>query len=433
MKILWVVNIPFPEVCLLMNENPIYSGGWLISAAKNIAIQKNIELFIAFPKDNINRNLKLNGEIITYYGFKTIYDKDINQPSKWNPLKNIVQEVKPDIVHIHGTELAHTLAMVKVCEKEKVNTIITIQGLTSIIKKHVYSNLPLDVIYGFTFRNLLRRDNIKGLQRLYNKRGINEIQAIKAVKHVIGRTTWDKACSLQINPNVNYHFCNESLREEFYMHKWDIEKCEKNSIFLSQSQYPIKGLHLLLEAMPIILKRFPDAKLYISGKNIIKSDSIKDRLLITYYGNYVKRLISKFNLEGKINFTGPLDEKEMCRRYLSSNVFVCPSTIENSPNSLGEAMILGLPCVASDVGGISDMLTHKDEGFIYQADAPYMLAYYICEIFGEKNLAIKFSENARKHALMTHNINANTNTLIEIYKSITDDVKTVKYYQVMGG
>ncbi|KKK39024.1 glycosyl transferase family 1 [Mesobacillus campisalis] len=337
--------------------------------------------------------------------------------------KKILNEVKPDLVHIYGTELAHTLSMVNTCEIDKVKTVISIQGLVSVIQKHMYANLPYRIVYGATFRNLLRKDSVSGLQRMFYKRGENEVQAIKKVKHIIGRTTWDKACTTQINPNVEYHFCNETLREEFYKHKWDIEKCEKNSIFLSQGQYPIKGLHYMLEAMPLILKRYPNTKLYIGGKDITKSETIKDKLLLTYYGKYIKRMIQKYNLEQNVIFTGPLDEKQMCERYLKSNVFVCPSSIENSPNSLGEAMILGVPCVSSNVGGISDMLEHKDEGFIYQADAPYMLAYYICEILGNESLAQQFSKNAREHALKTHNSLANTKQLIRIYEEILAEKK----------
>ena len=93
--------------------------------------------------------------------------------------------------------------------------------------------------------------------------------------------------------------------------------------------------------------------------------------------------------EGKVFFTGPLDEEKICQRYLRSHVFVCPSSIENSPNSLGEAMILGVPCIASYVGGIPDMLKDREEGLLYQHNAPYMLAHHICEIFEDKMLACR--------------------------------------------
>ena len=249
---------------------------------------------------------------------------------------------------------------------------------------------------------------------------MNEIEALIKTNHLIGRTTWDKACSSQINDGAKYHFCNETLRDEFYIYQWDINNCEKYSIFLSQGQYPIKGLHYMLEAMPLILKKFPEAKVYISGKDMTKSDSFKDKLLMTYYGKYIKKMIRKLNLERNVVFTGPLDEVKMCQRFLKSHVFVSPSTIENESNSLSEAKIMGVPSVASYVGGVIDRIEHNIDGFHYPHDAPYMLAHYVCEIFENDNLALRFSFNAREHALKTHDREKNTRRLIEIYKEIID-------------
>ena len=66
------------------------------------------------------------------------------------------------------------------------------------------------------------------------------------------------------------------------------------------------------------------------------------------------------------------------------------STIENSPNSVGEAMLLGCPVVSSCVGGVPDMLEHGREGFLYQASVPYMLAWYVKRVFGDDELAMGF-------------------------------------------
>lgn len=418
MKILWLINVPLPEVSVLMGENETPFGGWLITAAKDLSAKKDIELIVLFPSSRVNRFKKIKGEKITYYAFRQVNDEDKKLIEDNSILKDIINEVKPDIVHIYGTELAHTLSMVNVCDKMNVNTIISIQGLVSIIEKHMVASLPFNVIYGFTFRNLIRRDNVEGLKKLYHKRGKNEVEAIQKVNNIIGRTTWDKACIYNINKNAKYYFCNETLREEFYKHKWDIEKCEKYSIFLSQGQYPIKGLHYVLKAMPMILEKFPQTKVYISGKNIIKNDSLKDKLLLTYYGRYIKKLIKKLNLEKKIIFTGPLDEKRMCERFLKSHLFISPSTIENESNSLSEAKILGVPSIASYVGGVIDRIQHKHDGFIYQHDATYMLAYYACKIFENKDLALSFSEKARENALKIHNRELNTKQLIKIYRDI---------------
>lgn len=404
-----------------MGENPSPFGGWLINAAKELANREGVELSIAFPGNKASKFKKLKGKNINYYPFIPVKETDNKGMEHNESFETLLNNLKPDIVHIYGTEIAHTLSMVNTCNKINIKTVISVQGLVSIIEKHMYSNLPIYAIYGNTFRNIIRKDNVSGLKRLFKNRGKNEIGALIKTDHIIGRTTWDKACSRQINPKAKYHFCNETLREEFYTRQWSINDCEKYSIFLSQGQYPIKGLHYILEAMPLILNKFPKARVYISGKDITKSDSFIDKLLMTYYGKYIKKMIKKLNLERNVVFTGPLDEEKMCQRYLKSHVFVCPSSIENSPNSLGEAMILGVPSVASYAGGIPDMIKDKEEGFLYQHDAPYMLAYYICEIFENEDLALKFSENSKEHALKTHDREENTRRLIEIYHQVLEE------------
>lgn len=418
MNILWLINIPLPEASQLLGEKPSPFGGWLINASKDLANKEGVELSIAFPSNKASKYKELKGEKINYYPFIPIKEtnkKDIEYNESFQTLLN---NINPDIVHIYGTEITHTLSMVNVCKRLGVETVVSIQGLVSIYSKHFYANLPFRVVYGFTLRNLLRRDSVYLKKKTFELKGENEMESLQKTNHIIGRTTWDKVCSSQINPEAKYHFCNETLREEFYKHQWSINDCEKHSIFLSQGQYPIKGLHYMLEAMPLILNKFPQAKVYVSGNDITKTDSFKDKLLMTYYGKYIKKMIKKLELEKNVVFTGPLDEVKMCQRYLKSNVFVCPSSIENSPNSLGEAMVLGVPCVASDVGGVSDMLEHKEEGFVYQTDAPYMLAHYVCELFENDDLALKFSKTSREHALKTHDMDENTRRLIEIYNEV---------------
>jgi len=416
MNILWLVNIAPPEASLLMNEKPTPFGGWFVSASVALANKDNIKLSIAFPKKGLNDVVILNGGKITFYAFPPVKEKDIRLNKQNIYLKKILNEAKPDIVHIFGTEYPHTLAMVNSCQKEEV--VISIQGLTSIYAKHYMACLPEKVQNRFTIRDFVKQDNLKQQQNKFMKRGAFEIEALRKVKHIIGRTTWDRACTFQINSDAEYHFCNETLRSEFYKHTWDINKCEKHSIFVSQGSYPIKGLHFTLKAMPLIFKRFPNTKLSIAGADITKSITLKEKLKKTSYAKYITELIQKYNLKDNVIFTGLLDEKQMCQRFLKSHVFVCPSSIENSPNSLGEAMILGVPCVASDVGGVTDLLNHREEGFVYQTDAPYMIAHYVCEIFSNNELALEFSEKAREHAMKTHDIERNTNVMITIYKDI---------------
>ena len=323
MKILWVTNVALPEASLLMNERPSPFGGWFISVSKILAEQNDIKLSLAFPKKELSEVRVLQGEKIYYCAFPPISEKDIRSNKKNTYLHEILDIIKPDIVHIFGTEYAHTLAMVNFYQKKNINTIISIQGLVSICARHYIACLPANIQNRFTIRDFIKQDNLKQQQNKFKKRGVFEIEALQKVKHIIGRTTWDRACAFQINPNAQYHFCNETLRDEFYKHTWDINRCEKHSIFISQGYYPIKGLHFMLEAMPLILKKFPDARLYVSGQNITKFNTLKEKLKITSYGKYIRHLIMKNNLEGSLFFTDILDEKQMCERYLKSTSVDC--------------------------------------------------------------------------------------------------------------
>ncbi len=420
MRILWLVNVPLPEASRLLGKRPTAHGGWLVGLSNVLTLNVDIDLHVAFPLNDPADPTTLKGEKITYYPFKPFKIDDIKRIQNDRYFRELLVSLKPDLVHIHGTEFPHTLAMVDACNEIGVKHVLSIQGLLHILAKHIYSNLPPRVIYGKTLKDILRFDSIRLMRKQFLKRAKHEIGAIQKTQHIIGRTTWDKACVMQINPVAKYYHCNEILRDEFYKHKWDLGKCERYSIFVSQGYYPIKGLHNVIEAMPIILKQFSQAKLYVAGFDPTRSSakSLRERLSINYYGKYIRDRIKQLGLSGRVIFTGELDEIEMCSRFLKSHVFVSASSLENESNSLSEAKILGVPSVASFVGGVTDRIQHGIDGFFYQHDAPYMLAHYVCEIFKSDETALRLSENARNRALETHNRERILHDIIGIYEKI---------------
>ena len=103
----------------------------------------------------------------------------------------------------------------------------------------------------------------------------------------------------------------------------------------------------------------------------------------------------------------------MKQEYLNFNVFVCPSSIENSPNSLGEAQILGTPCIASYVGGIPDVMSGIEDN-LYRFEEVEMLAEKVCRVFldGEKQKDMS-AIAARRHDPLNNN-----QQLLSIYHKI---------------
>lgn len=422
MKILWFTNIELPIISENLKRNIAYGGGWLSGVANLLIRDYEKELTIAYPLDNEGGDL-IEGSIkgINYYGIPIDKFASSFKEDKTVFYTDIIRKVNPNCIHIWGTEYLHSYyAMLasKHCGLEK-NTVISIQGIVSIYAKHYTNGIPGNVAKRKTIADICQRSHRTGInegKREFEKRGLFEEKSLRLSRHVIGRTDWDRACTYIVNPNAEYHFCNETLRSVFYKYTWDINKAEKHSIFVSQAGYSVKGFHYMLEAFKIILRFYPDAKLYTTGK--LNYKTVKEKLRLDSYSKYLSDVIIKNNFMDSVCFVGNLDEETMCRRYLSSHVFVSPSLIENSPNSVGEAMLLGMPVVSSDVGGVKNMLNHGQEGYIYQLDAPYMLAYYVMKIFENDKMACEMGKAARAHALQTHNAEKNYEDLINIYIQI---------------
>ena len=392
---------------------------WVNGVYEMMQQTPDLEVMYLFPYD---KNISFTEGRVQFQS----YTRD--RGSKFDPLQaeqftNIIQSFMPDIIHVFGTEYAHSYAMIKASEKMGClrKVLVHIQGLASFYSYHYCENLPIRIIYAKTFRDLLKRGGVRQGQKSFQERGKLETEVIRKAGNISGRTDWDEACVKLINPDARYFFCNESLRNSFYSSpKWSASECERHSIFISQAGYPIKGFHLFLEALPAIIRKYPDVHVYTTGDNP-KPQTFMKWLKQRSYQKYLESLIRDKHLEKYITFTGYLDEESMCRQYLKSHVFVMPSTIENSPNSLGEAMLLGVPCISSDVGGVKNLMTHGSEGFTYPADEPYMIPYYVDKIFSNDELAEEFSRNAQAHAAKTHDRTENFRQLMNIYREIAGE------------
>lgn len=412
MRILWITNILFPDVCLALNKAVPVGGGWMYSTAKyliNSEEKINLAVVSLYDGDIVKEFLINNITYILVPGRQNItyYNEALEQH-----YKQIVAKFKPDITHIHGSEYPHTLAYLKSCGNH--NVILSIQGLVHIISNYFFGGIAKkDILKNITLRDILRNDTLLKQQSNFEKRGLMEVQALQLTKYIIGRTSWDKAHTWAINPNAKYYHCNENMRSVFYEKKWSYEACNKHTIFLSQSYYPIKGLHQLIKALPYIIREYPDVKVMVTGDSFEKKP-----LYRSGYGSYILALMKKLNVKRYFKFLGSLSEEQMCNQMLSANVFVCPSAIENSSNSIAEAQLVGTPCIASYVGGTMDMVSHDFSGLLYRFEETEMLANQICHVFSNPEYARILSENERQVALKRHDRENNSINLLRIYHEI---------------
>lgn len=381
MRILWITNITFSEALELIGINqPSHFGGWMLSSANTLAQRDDITLYVASVSRHVSQLTRVKGGNIEYFLIPYGKGNEKENPEYEYYWKEISAQATPDVVHIHGTEFTHGLSYVKACGADHV--VVSIQGLLHVIARYSTCGISRgEIIRNYTLRDLLFGSSLLSEQKAFMKRGKCEVELFRIVKHVIGRTTWDRAHTLAINSDVNYHHCNETLRESFYEGKWEYGKFLKHTIFLSQGSSALKGAHMVFNALPIVLKKYPDSVIRVAGNspyNVKKRFGIS---LMTGYGKYLLGIIKKYHLEDRIQYLGILNEKQMKEEYLRANVFICPSSIENSPNSLGEAQLLGVPCIGSYVGGVPDFISSNNQGVLYRFDDVELLAAAIIKTF----------------------------------------------------
>lgn len=458
MRVLWLCNMMPSLAAEQLHVEATNKEGW-VSGLAGVVLENggenNIELAIAFPapKELLSENRNVCRKVISVKGRELIcygFRENTRRPDRYDEglqkrMKLILNSFQPDIVHCFGTEYPHTLAMCYMFSREN-RLLLGIQGLCTVCADAYFADMPDQAAGRVTFRDWLRRDSLRKQQRKFVVRGYMEQVAVKLAGNITGRTEFDRFYTKEWNKHMCYYKMNETLRPEFYEMKWSREACEEHSIFLSQGDYPLKGLHYMLMALPMIQKEYPDVKVYVAGQDLTRQDTLKQKLKLSGYGKYLSELIREQKIEERVIFTGKLDSRRMRDQYLKCGLFVCSSSIENSPNSLGEAMLLGMPCVSADVGGIPDIFSAGRDGIMYEGfrsprikfnnadnlngeqsgqleSIAARLAAAVIEMWSDPSKMDEYCKNARNHAEKTHDPRQNYLKMLEIYSDIIERSK----------
>ena len=404
MKVLWLCNVVLPEIGDILGIKRNVFGGWLEGAWS--IIDENTKgicvpiLNPAYMKDGIT-------DRCNYYSFRFISEgaSELEKKELIERFKAILSDYNPDIIHIWGTEYVHSLCMATACKEmgliEKV--VINIQGILSKIAEVYSLGLP---------EELKDKDSIVKEKNDFLTRAGYEKELLKMVKYVSGRTDWDYNCIKTINSNLNYFHCNEMLRNEFYKNtqSWSLSECQRHSIFISQAGYAIKGLHSVLKQLKKVCMRYADCIIYIAGPKVYEIE--------TDYGRFITEEINKCELTENIRCIGFLHVEEMIEMYKKANVYLSTSLIENSSNSICEAMYVGTPIVASRVGGTESLVEDKKSGFLYDLDETDKLEQAIALIFDNDNVCNNLSEEGKNCARLRHDKTTIKNAMLRMYTTL---------------
>lgn len=203
------------------------------------------------------------------------------------------------------------------------------------------------------------------------------------------------------------------MRACFYKHQWDYNNIKNRTIYFSQGKESYKGLNIAIRALAEVKKTFPDVALYVGGE--FATDGFVGWLKLTRYQKYLIKLIKDYDLVNNVVFLGRQSAEQVVENLKSANVFLLSSSIENSPNALGEAMMIGVPSISSKVGGVPSLMKDKVDGLMFESGDFQKCADHIRSIFENPENAKFLSRNAMKSARLTFPEDSSVNLLKELY------------------
>lgn len=423
MKILWFT----PTASLYKSGSPKHSyngSGWIASLEEVVASRYDIDLAISFFHETDDDYVR---GISHYYPLRKYrMNKLTNLLDKFRPyspkeryelarIKRVIDEYHPDIIHIFGTEYIFA----KAYRVTDIPIVVHLQGLLSPYSEAYY---PIGFnrfnlwFFPSKYRDFFVHNTLEDRRKLLKRDAQREAEYFKNIKHFMGRTQWDKSVAeLLSSGRCKYHHINEILRPVFYKHagQWKYHKQQKITICTTISPMIYKGLDLVFKAASLLRDL---GQINFEWKVIgIDEQSAYIRFIQTEL-HYQPRDIN-------LHFLGVLDSDAICNELLSSDVYVHPSYIENSPNSLCEAQMIGVPVIATFVGGIPSIVKHEESGILVPANGSYELAYWIHRITKDTDLSNNLSRVETKLAIKRHAKQAILGALVSVYQEILDKDK----------
>ena len=409
MKVLWLATSPSLYV-----EGKVM--GW-IGALEHLVREHcpEIELGITFEYADSEFKVQRNG--VTYYPIslnrkvKDIIKMKLNGNDNWylkRPLLvKVVEDFKPDIIHCFGSEWNWGL----LAKETEVPVVLHMQGFINIYND---SNRKIHHKPQPIWKKLLHpRGVVQGIfLKYYNlKRDENERDIMQSCHYFMGRTEWDRNIVKFFSPNSKYYHCPEAIRPAIYdsAEKWSYRDCDTIKIVTVASAGNLKGNGIILETAQILKRMGVNFEWRVSG----------DKGIFALFEHTTGIHAEDVN----IKLLGYIDVEKVRQELLDAEIFVLPSIMDNSPNSLCEAQLIGTPVIASYVGGIPQMVENNVTGILYPYNEPYALAFNILNLHNSPEMLRMLSINEIEKAHQRHSPELLCERLKEIYMDVVNENK----------
>ena len=381
------IEILKPEIQLNRSIQS-HPASWIQVLSAELASVEQIDLHLVIPHVAVPRDQTIRKGRITYHVIKTSppgtcrgYGLSSSYGLFALPVIRMIRRLKvigPDIVHGHGTEGPFSLAAVH----SGFPNIVSMQGIiTEIVKSEPSMYFK---IAGYLERHTLRR-----------------AMAINT------KTAFSEFFAKSITPQTPRFF----IEAPIHAHYWTRSVPDPaRNVFFVGSIIKRKGIEEWIKAFSFLSQKWEGLRGYVIGTGPVE------------YIHQLKEMLSSMPGGSRIEFTGQLMREEIVRLFSKGGIFCLPSYIENSPNTVMEAMAAGLPVVATDVGNLRLMVEDRKSGFLVQHCTVAPLVDAISGILGDQDLHFHFGHRGREIAAGRWNPKMVAQKHLDMYDSVLDSI-----------
>jgi glycosyltransferase involved in cell wall biosynthesis len=361
-KALWFVNVPIPPVGAALPEPGDYRGSgwwisWLLAALRR---RGDIDLHVAWGHEGRYHNVVRLDPHCAVEAFPLWHASTAPEPGPVRPglggvlsllagrypagAQQVVERVKPDLIHIHGTEGPYAMLL----ERIDVPSLVSIQGSPGDWAARYWGGAD----------TAARIRNPRGWrnQLQFVLAGQREARMLKQAKAIHGGTSWDRRFARRTAPQASFHHAVAAVGPDFFQVRQSVDAgADREKVVMTAfSPQPYKGAELVISAVASLRRSGHKVRLVLAGWCQPKA-----------WGREILRAARAAG-PGAVEITGYLQPRALSERLAAADVYVLPSYMENAPNTLLEAMCVGVPCLAARVGGVASMLRDGVEGLIFR-------------------------------------------------------------------
>jgi glycosyltransferase involved in cell wall biosynthesis len=387
MRVAWLA--PYPVETLapalsLARQVSSHPCSWIVSLAEALARRADVELHLLTESQLVWKPQTVRQGNVTFHVVRDAVPLTNRGWPPWLPwgamtgfgglvkrFGQVLEQVRPEVVHAHGTEHSYALAGLR----SGFPCLVSIQGVVSRIAE------------------------VADLRHSTLRRRLEE-QAVRGGKWFGCRTAFDTRFVRSLNPSARIFTLQEAMNPVYFRNQW--EPREEATLLFVGGLERFKGLGTLLEA----LAGLPAARLAVIGGGDHRP---------------WQAMCGRLGIAGRVEFLGFQTAEQIAARHRRAQVLVLCSQMENSPNALAEAMVSGMPVVATAVGGIPSLVDDGRSGRLVAPGDPKQLAAVLAELLADSGKRAALGREAQMVARQRHLPETVAEQTMRVYKEILDN------------